>query len=52
LDEENQPLTEYIKYNLMTDDRLRVSLTRIVNATVAKQDFMICQMPLGARFVW
>jgi VirK protein len=52
LDEENQPVTEYVRYNLTTDDRLRVSLTRIVNSAVAKQDIIVCQMPLGARFVW
>src|SRR4029079_7423143 len=52
LDEENQPVIEYVRYNLMTDDSLMVSLTSIVNATVAKQDFMICQIPLGARLVW
>jgi VirK protein len=52
LDEENQPVTEYVRYNLTTDDRLRVSLTRIVNSEVAKQDIIVCQMPLGARFVW
>ena len=32
LDEEDQPVTEYVRYNLTTDDRLRVSLTRIVNS--------------------
>jgi VirK protein len=52
LDEDNQPVTEYIRYNLMTDDRLRVSLTRIVNSAVAKHDDIVCQIPLGARFVW
>jgi hypothetical protein len=52
LDGENQPVTEYVRYNLTTDDRLRVSLTRIVNSEVAKQDIIVCQMPLGARFVW
>ena len=52
MDEENQPVTEYIRYNLMTDDRLRVSLTRIVNSAVARQDMIVCQIPLGARFVW
>ena len=52
LDEENQPVTEYIRYNLTTDDRLRVSLTRIVNSAVAKQDSFVCRIPLGARFVW
>ena len=43
LDEENQPVTEYIRYNLMPDDRLRVSMTRIVNSAVAKQDMIFCQ---------
>jgi len=52
LDEENQSVTEYIRYNLTSDDRLRVSLTRTVNSTVAKQDSIICQIPLGARFIW
>jgi VirK protein len=52
LDEENQPVTEYIRYNLTTDDRLRVSLTRIVNSAVAKHDTIVCPIPLGARFVW
>ena len=52
LDEENQPVTEYIRYNLTTDDRLRVSLTRIVNSAVAKHDTIVCQIPLGARFIW
>jgi hypothetical protein len=52
LDEENQPVTEYIRYNLTTDDRLRVSLTRIVNSAVAKQDSLVCQIPLGAQFIW
>ena len=52
LDEENQPVTEYIRYNLMTDDRLRVSLTRIVNEAVVQQDTIICPIPRGARFVW
>ena len=52
LDEENQPVTEFIRYNLMTDDRLRVSMTRIVNSAVAKQDVIVCQIPLGARFIW
>ena len=52
LDEDNQPVTEYIRYNLMTDDRLRVSLTRIVNSAVAKQDTLVCQIPVGARFIW
>ena len=52
LDEDNQPVTEYIRYNLMTDDQLRVSLTRIVNSAVTKQENIVCQIPLGARFVW
>ena len=52
LDEENQPVTEYIRYNLTTDDRLRVSLTRIVNSAVTKQENIVCQIPVGARFVW
>ena len=52
LDEESQPVTEYIRYNLTTDDRLRVSLTRIVNSAVTKQENIVCQIPLGARFVW
>ena|ERR1700726_818519 len=52
LDEDNQPVTEYIRYNLTTDDRLRVLLTRIVNSAVAQQDSIVCQIPLGARFVW
>jgi len=52
LDEDNQPVTEYIRYNLMTDDRLRASLTRIVNSAVTKQENIVCQIPLGARFVW
>ena len=52
LDEESQPVTEYIRYNLMTDDRLRVSLTRMVNSAVTKQENMVCQIPLGAWFVW
>jgi len=52
LDEDYQPVTEYIRYNLTTDDRLRVSLTRIVNSAVAKQDSFVCRIPLGARFVW
>jgi VirK protein len=52
LDEENQPVTEYVRYNLMTDDRLRVSLTRIVNSAAAQDDTIVCQIPLGARFVW
>ena len=51
LNEENQPVTEYIRYNLTTDDRLRVSLTRIVNSAVAKQDVLVCQIPLGAQFI-
>jgi hypothetical protein len=44
LDEENRPVAEYIRYNLTTDDRLRVSLTRIVNSAVAKQDSFVCQI--------
>ena len=52
LDEESQPVTEYIRYNLTTDDRLRVSLTRIVNSAVTKQENIVCQIPVGARFVW
>jgi hypothetical protein len=52
LDEDNQPVTEYTRYNLMTDDRLRVSLTRIVNSAVTKQENIVCQIPLGAWFVW
>ena len=52
LDEGNQPVTEYIRYNLTTDDRLRVSLTRIVGSAVTTQESMVCQIPLGARFVW
>ena len=52
LDEDDQAVIEYIRYNLTTDDRLRVSLTRIVNSAVAKQDSFVCQIPLGARFVW
>ena len=52
LEEGDQPVTEYIRYNLMPDDRLRVSMTRIVNSAVAKQDSFVCQIPLGARFVW
>ena len=52
LDEDNQPVTEYIRYNLMTDDRLRVSMTRIVNSAVVRHDMIVCQIPLGARFVW
>jgi hypothetical protein len=52
LDEESQPVTEYIRYNLTTDDRLRVSLTRIVNSAVTKQENIVCQIPLGARFIW
>ena len=32
LDEEDQPVTEYVRYNLTPDDQLRVSLTRIVNS--------------------
>jgi hypothetical protein len=52
LDEESQPVTEYIRYNLTTDDRLRVSLTRIVNSAVTQQENIVCQIPLGARFVW
>ena len=49
---QNQPVTEYVRYNLMTDDRLRVSLTRIVNSAAAQDDTIVCQIPLGARFVW
>ena len=52
LDEDNQPVTEYIRYNLTTDDRLRASLTRIVNSAVTTQENIVCQIPLGARFVW
>jgi hypothetical protein len=52
LDEENLPVTEYIRYNLTTDDRLRVSLTRIVNSAVTTQENIVCQIPLGAWFVW
>ena len=52
LDQDNQPVTEYIRYNLTTDDRLKVSLTRIVSSAVATQENMVCQIPLGARFVW
>ena len=52
LDEDNQPVTEYVRYNLMTNDQLRVSLTRIVNSAVAQQDNIVCQIPTGAWFVW
>jgi hypothetical protein len=52
LDEGNQPVTEYIRYNLTADDRLKVSMTRIVNSAVANDDTFVCQIPLGARFVW
>ena len=52
LDEGNQPVTEYIRYNLTTDDRLRVSMTRIVNSAVMQHDSIVCQIPLGARFIW
>jgi len=52
LDEDNQPVTEYVRYNLMPDDRLRVLLTRIVNSAVAKQDALVCQIPRGAWFIW
>ena len=52
LDAESQPVTEYVRYNLTPDDQLRVSLTRIVNSAVAKQDSIVCRIPLGARFVW
>jgi hypothetical protein len=52
LDEESHPVTEYIRYNLTTDDRLRVSLTRMVNSAVTKQENIFCQIPLGARFIW
>jgi hypothetical protein len=52
LDEDNQPATEYIRYNLTTDDRLRASLTRIVNSAVTNHEDIVCQIPLGAWFVW
>ena len=47
--------SRYLKRGLLPlavrDDRLRSSLTRTVNSAVAKQDIVVCQMPLGARFV-
>jgi hypothetical protein len=42
--------SRYLKRGLLPsavrDDRLRVSLTRIVNSAAAKQDIVVCQMPL------
>jgi VirK protein len=52
LNEANLPVTEYVRYNLTTDNQLKVRLTHLENSAAIKQDVIVCLSPLGARFVW
>ncbi len=53
LDPSDQPVTEYIRYNLKPDGQMTLNVTRQTTAGMAKQQpLLICQLAVGVRFVW
>jgi hypothetical protein len=52
LDDAGQPVTQFVRYNLDLDDQLAITVVRKTAAGVTRQDPLICQVPIGARFVW
>ena len=52
LDGADQPVTEYIRYNLGNDGQLTLAVTRQTTAGMTKQDTLVCQLSVGAKFFW
>ena len=52
LDLSDQPVTEYIRYNLNTDGKMTLNVRRQTNAGIVKQPPLVCQLAVGVRFAW
>jgi hypothetical protein len=52
LDRSDQPVTEYIRYNLKTDGEMTLAVTRQTSTGMVKQSPLTCHIAAGVRFVW
>jgi hypothetical protein len=52
LDPSDQPVTEYIRYNLKPDGQMTLNVRRQTTTGMVKQPPLACQLAAGARFVW
>jgi hypothetical protein len=52
LDATDHPGTEYVRYNLVPDGNVIMTVARLSGGVVTKQDPLVCQVPTGARFIW
>jgi VirK protein len=52
LDPSDQPVTEYIRYNLTPDGQMTLNVRRQTTGGIVKQPPLVCQLAAGAQFVW
>jgi hypothetical protein len=52
LDPSDQPVTEYIRYNLKPDGQMTLNVRRQTTAGMVKQPPLVCELSAGVRFVW
>jgi VirK protein len=52
LDPSDQPVTEYIRYNLEPDGQMTLNVTRQATSGMAKEPMLVCQLAVGVRFAW
>jgi VirK protein len=52
LDASDQPVTEYIRYNLKPDGQMTLNVRRQTAVGMAKEPPLACQLAAGVRFVW
>jgi hypothetical protein len=52
LDTSDQPVTEYIRYDLKSDGQMMLNVRRQTTAGMVKQPPLVCQLAVGVRFAW
>jgi VirK protein len=52
LDPSDQPVTEYIRYNLKPDGQMTLNVRRQTTAGMKRQPELVCQLGVGVRFAW
>lgn len=52
LDKSDQAVTEYIRYQVKADGQMTLNVTHQMAGGAVKQPPVVCQIPIGARFVW
>jgi hypothetical protein len=52
LDSQGNSVTAYIRYDLAPNNELTLTVTRLTVDGKRKEDFFLCPVPGGAKFIW